>query len=277
MTPKVDTFEQDIATEIKRKEASATQIAAASNNVGNNEPTVAPKKSSRAFFILLAILATTSIVGIFGVAYFYFTDSLLPPSQGSVAIKQSDIPKAEAALSSISPTLATGIGRYVTKVEKQQSGYIITINSYSSVFAYMIKNEDMYIEELASIISPPLLSATTSIVKPKEVVATTTKSASTTPVITQGTTTQKVATSTKKVTLVTKAEIAVSTTTKEVTPKVETTVNMPYYKDVTVSNQNMRVWTYGDRTVVYAFITTDKIAISQTTEGILSLKSAIIR
>lgn len=275
MTPKVDTFQQDIADEIKRKDASLAEISAASNNVGNN-PEDTAKKPVPVFLITLIGLFILGMFGVAGLAYFYFTDSLLPPSAQSVEVSPDQVPKVIAALPTLSPTLNTQIGRYVTAVEKKDTGYIITINSYSPVFSYMVRNENEYIEELAKVISPaPLVATTTTSILP--VATTTSASASSTPKTTV------TATSTATTTKVTSAGTKNATSTSTSTPVTSTTTQTmqepigPYFRDVTISNQNMRVWTSGKQVVVYAFITTEKIAISPTTEGIIALKSAIIR
>ena len=152
MTPKVDTFEHNIVEEIKRKDASLTQISAASNDVGNI-PTDTVKKNP----IIIMIAGSIFIVCLIGgaaLAYYYYTDSLLPPSAAPVKVSPTDVPKKTALLATISPTLDVEIGRVVTKVEKKNEGYILTINDYSAVFGYMTRNESEYIEELASLFSP---------------------------------------------------------------------------------------------------------------------------
>ncbi len=280
MTPKVDTFQQDIADEIKRKDASLADISAASNNIGNH-PEDTAKKPAPVFLITLVTLFIFGMFGIVGLAYFYFTDSLLPPSAQSVEVTPDQVPKIIAALPTLSSTLNTQIGRYVTAVEKKDTGYIITINSYSPVFSYMVRNENEYIEELAQVISPAPLIATTT--RPVAAASTIIQVASTTPKTTATTTatTTKTTTKTTSKTIVQSTKNATSTSTT--TPVTSTTTQIvedqvgPYFKDVTIANQNMRVWTSGKQVVVYAFITTEKIAISPTIEGILALKSAIIR
>lgn len=276
MVAKVETFEQNIAEEIKRKDASLTEISAASNNVGNRTDEDLAKKPKPVLLIVLVTLFALGIVGMIGLLYFYFTDSLLPPSQGSVPVTVNDIPKATTTLSVLSPTLSLEIGRYVTSVEKQPEGYIVSINSYSPVFSYMARNEDEYITELAKVISPSTASLP-SAAKP----ATATTSAATTT-LAQATST---ATSTKATQVGTSTKTVGATSTKpqatSTQPLTSTTTeessDVPRYRDVTIANQNMRVWTYGKQTVVYAFITTEKIAISASTDGILKLKGAIIR
>ena len=63
MTPKVDTFEHNIVEEIKRKDASLTQISAASNDVGNI-PTEEVKKNPK----IIIIAGSIFIVCLIGAA-----------------------------------------------------------------------------------------------------------------------------------------------------------------------------------------------------------------
>lgn len=250
MTPKVDTFEHDIAEEIKRKDASMTEISAARKDIGNDglaEEEI--KKPAPVLLITLILVFIFGFIGLLAVLYFYFTDSLLPPSQESVPVTVTDIPKVNKSIGSVSATLDREIGRYITNVEKQEAGYILTISDYSPVFAYMVRNEEDYIEELVQAVGGHVV---------------------TTPAVTQApiaTTTNDKATSTQTGTS------TISGNTSSTTP----TTLAPYYYDVTIANQNMRVYKDGEVSVVYAFITTNKIAVSRTTEGILTLKSVIIR
>lgn len=322
MTPKVDTFEHNIIEEIKRKDASLTQISAASNDVGNI--TVVETKKRPIVIIAAGVVALLCLIGGGALAYFYFTDPLLPPSAAPVKVSPADVPKKIALLGNISPTLDEEIGRNVIKVEKKNEGYIITINDYSAVFSYMTRNEGDYIGELGASFSPSVASSTlgstaaptsSSTLKVLPLIITTASSA---PVVTS--TTTKIATSTQpKVTTGATSTIITSTTTKATsTPKtpptskkviksttskttltqstttlVQTTstatssvpapISIPLeeaplslFSDVTISNQNMRVWKNGTKVVVYAFVSTNTILISNSTEGILSLKNAIL-
>lgn len=285
MTLKVDTFERDIAEEIKRKDASLTEISAASNNVGNEEA-IPQKKSSVLIFVLLGVFVL-ALCGLAGVAYFYFTDPLLPPSQGSVAIKPADVPKINTDLMKLSPTLANQVGTFVTSVEKRERGYVVNISSYSSVFAYVTRNENAFISELALLFAP--LATTTQAVSAPPVATTTyTIVGTTTQSGAKATTTQAAKTTAKP-----KQKQPTSTTTTATLPPsttgtTSTNIQQTYlvekeqiidsrFSDVTLSNQNMRVWTSGNRRVVYSFFGTDKILISDSPEGILLLKSGILR
>jgi hypothetical protein len=292
MTPKVDTFEHDIADEIRRKEATLEEVKAAAVKTAEQAPIVVPPKKTPIFTITLIVLLVISALGIAGVAYYYFHDSLFPPSAQSVTISKNDIPKTTADLIKISPTLGNEIGRYVTLVEKRDRGYILSINDYSSVFAYMTRNENAYIEELTKLfVTEEVSTSTPTKEQAQPVVATTSVSkttvATTTPLATS---TKNTATSTKitvpKVSAK-KTSAVKSTTTIPTIPgeKVSTTtIDMTqmsaapdsFFSDITVANQNMRVYKRGNHTVIYSFVGDKTVLISDSPEGILALKDAIL-
>lgn len=56
-----------------------------------------------------------------------------------------------------------------------------------------------------------------------------------------------------------------------------TTTPWPTFNDVTISNQNMRVLTSTSSDIVYSFLNGKYLLISTSTEGILSMRSAIIK
>ncbi len=58
--------------------------------------------------------------------------------------------------------------------------------------------------------------------------------------------------------------------------KIDTSTSTPQFKDVTLSNQDMRVLTTPNGTVVYAFVGNKGLAISTSTEGILTIRSVIL-
>ncbi len=294
-TPKVDTFESDIAEEIKRKDAAYGEVASELVPPPVTTAEVSkPIKPAPVFLIVLIAFFSSGVIGLICLAYYYFTDSLLPPSQKSLDVNQHQVPKVAAPLATLSKTLNAQIGTYVTGVEKRDVGYIISINSYSPVFAYMVKNEDSYMNELATTLYPQVVGtvATSTPVTPRasSIVAV----ASTTPPILVSTTTEKTATttsgtSTKPSSKKTKTKsVPQKPTTGTSTPNTSTTteevllgekpapVTTSAFTDVTISNQNMRVWKMGDQTVVYAFITTEKIAIATSTDAILAIKNVII-
>jgi hypothetical protein len=281
MMPKVETFENNIAQEIKRKEASLTEISSASNNVGN-DPVELPKKPPL-FFIALVSFFVLCIAGLGMVIYFSMTGP--DPASTREQLSSTSIKEATSSLQTLSPTLSAHVGRFVTNVEKRKDGYVLTITDYSAVFAYMTRNETDYIEELGKLFEgvTPLPVATTT---PVEL------SPATTPIVTPviGTTTtstssKKQATSTKSNISTTKNSIStksLATSSVSLTqspaplPPETPTESMSPFKDVTISNQNMRVWTQGNRSVVYSFVNNTIVLISNSKEGILSLKSGIL-
>jgi hypothetical protein len=260
MIPKVETFENNIAQEIKRKEASLTEISSASNNVGN-DPVELPKKAP-VFFVALVIFFILCLLGFGMVIYFSMTTGGNISPTNTPPLVQT---QATSSLETLSPTLSNQIGRFVTSVEKKKDGYIITINDYSSVFAYMTRNESEYIEELSLIFDGvPITIATTTPTSTQEIQ----QSTSTVPATTTATkatissSTPLIETPPEKITL------------SESAPGVDASVAS--FNDITISNQNMRVWTRGDHTVIYSFVNNNIILISNTKEGILSLKSGIL-
>ncbi|HCC05945.1 TPA: hypothetical protein DEP94_01115 [Candidatus Nomurabacteria bacterium] len=148
--PNIDTFEQDIRDEIKHKEASITDIASASGDVGNN-PTLSNSfsnpNSSRGFFISAIVILLLVIAGFSYLAYLYVNQQKpITKDAGTELINtQSNNANTQEIISqklnNYSPTLATGIAHFTTKVENNSAGIILTINDYNSVFAFMIKNE----------------------------------------------------------------------------------------------------------------------------------------
>ena len=312
MTPKVDTFEHNIAEEIKRKEELLAQASLTSP--ASQDDIILPKKPP----ILLIALITCfvlALAGMIGLGYFYFTT--LPPTQEPAPPRVEDTPKVPAGLPSLSPTLEMSIGRFVTKVEKRDLGYVLTINNYSAVFAYMTRNENAYIDELASqfyatsIVAPVVPETptkedgTTTPRAGASAINGSTTRATSTPVVTGSTTTattttQVKATTTEKTPLpkvpVKKQPLKVSTSTTPVVasttlPAVDDEENLNLvvatdtlqeatstdFRDVTLSNQNMRVWTSGKKKVVYAFVDDKTVIISNSEDGILAIKSVILR
>lgn len=279
MISKVETFEHNIAEEIKMKEASLTEISAASNNVGN-DPVELPKKPP-VFFIALVTFFILCLLGFGLLGYFYVT-GLSPNQEEQPLPVVVTTPKAVTDLATLSPTLSGQIGRFVTTIDKKEQGYILTINSYSPVFAYMTRNENAYIEELASVFAgrPAATMATSSTETATQTpqVAAITPVATTTPspaTSTQNTaTSSKIASSSMMQATSTEAPLTIPTNTDVsiFAPQVEAS-----FSDITISNQNMRVWTSGKNTVVYAFVGNNTVLISNSKEGILALKGAILR
>lgn len=262
MMPKVDTFEHDISDEIRRKEASLTEISAASNNVGNNDDVELPRKAP-IFLITIITFFVLSLAGFGVLGYFYYTDTLLTPQPSPATTQTGDTSKTNTTFEKISPTLAQNIGRFVTRVEKKDQGYIITVSDYSQVFAYMTRNENNYIEELATLFPP------------KNQVTSNTTTSSTTTTQASGQNNATTSTSTPA-----SVKTNVASSTKEIQQNIEVPlekVSTSNFSDITISNQNMRVWNSGTHSVVYAFIGNKAVVISSSQEGILYLKSVILK
>ena len=272
MLPKVDTFTQNIADEIRRKEASLSKIASATEKPEVKEP-ILPKKSIP-FIFIIGPFFLVCILLLAGVAYFFFPSTVSTLPEITTPREQKvNTEKITKELALISPTLAREIGRYVTKIDKKDAGYILTINAYSPVFAYMTRNEEAYILELAQLFPEiiPLQGTSTlpkTLPEKKEILAPVVQTSSTT-----ASTTKKVAVNLSTTTQTTVEELTAPTTVQEVT----TTPEVTPFKDITIDNQNMRIWTTPSHVIVYAFIEDKKVIISNTPEKILTLKGDILR
>jgi hypothetical protein len=207
--PNVDTFEHDIAEEIKTKEATLTDIASAGGDVSNMQNSRAQTSN---LLITLGVVFIVAVIGILvALVYFY-------------AIKESSVPVVETSVNTtvaqgnrllaVSPTMYDALGGAVGNVSKSEYGYTMQVLTYSTVFSYMLKNEREYADELAFSVGSPRDTSTT-------------------------------------------------------TPAFS-------FTDLTLQNQNMRVGTAGSSTVVYAFVNTNTLLVSSSSEGILTLRSAIL-
>ena len=243
----VDTFEKNIAEEIKHKDATYSEIVAATSDKGAVEPTPPDVHRTSPVFIISGVLAFLAIVGIGVMSYLYQAGSFNPvaanTSKATVAQPTTqEEPKGQ--LSTLSSTLEREIGSYVTNVQKSNNGYLVRITTYGPVFAYMTRNESSYIEDFASKVYIPSKSAF-----------------------------QKAAATPKITTPITGTSTNASST--QATSTEQETSSGPYFTDVTISNQNMRVWNYASGTVVYAFIGTKAFAVSSSTDGILQLRNQL--
>lgn len=140
----VDTFEHDISEEIKHKEASLTDIASAGGDVSNLTP---PQATTSKVFIILGILFVVVVLVAVGIYAFSLSQSAVQP--GITTSDQTTIPQAGDRLLSVSPSMSSAVGEHVAQVIKGEYGYTLPLTTYSPVFAYMIRNEDEYADELA--------------------------------------------------------------------------------------------------------------------------------
>jgi hypothetical protein len=154
--PNVDTFEHDISEEIKNKEASISDIAAASGDVGNTQKT---REGSNLFFILggVFIFAVLCILG--ALLYFTAKKSSVPPPTATSTLPVTSV----SLLFNLSPTLSEEISTGVSEVQRTPYGYTILLSSYTSVFAYIVKNENAYADEVALSLGVPRDTGTSSL------------------------------------------------------------------------------------------------------------------
>ena len=253
-TPAVDTFEHDIADEIRHKEASIEDIASASGEIGNNAEDTTDKKSQSVLISIVTILTLCGLVGAGYVGYLYVNEDTTPTQPQTTQTGQKKTADG-VQISTISPTLSQALGNSFANAEKTSAGYIIEITSYPLVFSYMIKNEQEFGDELASAVGNKRVAknsetATSTEKAPLEI---TTTSSSTT------------ATSTE------------ITGTSTIIKEEETLPTEYIFSDITLSNQNMRIANSLYGTVVYAFIGTQKLVISSSTDGILSLRNKALQ
>lgn len=253
-TPTVDTFEHDIANEIRHKEASITDIASAVGDLGNTENET--PKSTVPLIGAVVVLIICGILGAVYIGYTSYTSGLTPNKTQIAAEVEQKKNTSGAQLGNLSPTLNQAIGSFLTNVQKSKTGYSMNITSYSPVFAYMIKNESLFADELGLALGNTKVIAKVT----EQPAATTTVQTTVSTTTAQGTSTRKVATSTAIV----------------IEPKLELPEEY-IFSDVTISNQNMRIAKSTSGTIVYAFIGSQRLVISTSTEGILALRSSLLQ
>lgn len=251
--PKVDTFEHDIADEIRHKEASITDIASAVGDIGNNE-TVTPKSNTPLIGIVVVLIICIAL-GAGYVGYTYYTNTLTPTNKQTAVVKEQKNTASASQLQSLSPILSQAIGTFITNIKKSKDGYSMEITSYSPVFAYMIKNESSFADEIGT-----ALGNTRVIQKVTQPVSTTTVITTVSATGTQSTSTQNLA------------------STTEVAAQITQELSEEYiFSDLTMSNQNMRIAKSLKGTIVYAFIGSKQLVISTSPEGILALRSSLLQ
>jgi hypothetical protein len=257
MIPKVDTFAHDISEEVKAKEASLTQIATASNDIGNKD--VSEERNSNRLILSVSALLVVLIMIVIGVLFYVLKEDDVQISETESA--QIIEKEKKGNLSALSPTLEREIGVHIQKVEKKDKGYVLTLSSYSPVFAYMKRNESEYIIELANTLNKGVATSTKKVNEVKSQIATT----STATTSTQSATSSK-ATSTSQIASTTIA-----------TADTVTSIPSNPWSDITSSNVTMRVFREGDLSVVYAFVSPTQLIIAPNETSVLAIKSVILK
>ncbi len=278
MVPKVETFEHNIAEEIKHREASLTEISAASNDVGNNQTELDSIKRNKIIIIGSLTVLIVTIFGFGALGYIYLQDTTASKETPQTQTTPSQT-KSSGSLASLSKTLDEAIGSYTKNVDKKDRGYVITLTSYTHVFAYVTRNEDSFIEELASLFPPQKQALQQPKETPKQPANVTAGTSTTKATTTTATSSIKII---KKQPSSTSTSVSTITTATQTPQQEQPVIDLPLaatssYSDLTIANQNMRVWNKGDKQVVYAFVGITALLISDTPEGILALKGAILK
>ena len=155
--PKVDTFEQDIANEIKEKEADVVSISTASGDIGNT-PLPPSDRSPALLVISIVFIIIVVVASVFGYLYYAKSKTPVQPLTENTAVTPST-----TLLVTISPTLNQEIGSFVGSSVANDYGYTLTLTSYSPVFSYMLRSEDLYADELANALGQARDMSTTTL------------------------------------------------------------------------------------------------------------------
>lgn len=228
-------------------------IASSVGDISNKEDEV-PKDRT----LMMSVLGVLIVCGIIGVGYLVylsyqgtFSSAITPAKSGQPEkkVETSGIP-----ISSLSPSLDKAVGQFLANVQKTNVGYIVSVVSYSPVFAYMLRNEREFADDFAVAVGNGHTA--------KNIIPTSPKTPTT-------------ATSTSTSTPTTSTSTAMATSTAVATD--QNSLPTEYiFSDITINNQNMRVATSVYGTVAYAFIGTNTLIISSSPEGIIALRSSIL-
>lgn len=146
MVPNIDTFEYDIKDEIKKKEASITEIASSSNDINNTPKEGEKKVMSPSLIILISVVILLVSLTLAYLGYSYYENKVNPKVTNQIIERPIILDKS--LLPVLSSSISNNLDRYVDSVEKKNDGFIVRINSYSPVFSYFIKNEDVISKDL---------------------------------------------------------------------------------------------------------------------------------
>jgi hypothetical protein len=281
----IDTFEQDVAQELKKKEATMRKVATAANDVKNVQP-VAKKTSLLpvvlVFFFLLILIAG----GTLGYLYYERQQAPAPVAQQAPPSKPELLAKS---LAELSPRFPDAMGIFVTDVKKNENGYTLTLSAFSPIYSYMLKNESVYADDVAKALGVPKavkgdLNILPVATPPTPKVVVIEQLATTTSTSTKGegakmASTTKATTKSTSTPATTTPEVVAPIVAPEPEPVIEKDMTpVPFtFSDMTLFNQNMRVGASGGNTIYYAFIENKALVFSKTPDGIISLKNAILR
>ncbi len=153
--PNIETFEYDISNEIKTTDATISNIASASGTIENKEIS---STKDRNFFLLIIfsiILIVISVVSILGYNFYLNTTT-----NTQNAIATTTINGTAGVLTKDFPIFDTNVGRFVSSTKKTNLGYDMTLNDYSNVFAYILRNEGTFLNEAVASLKIKITNAT---------------------------------------------------------------------------------------------------------------------
>jgi hypothetical protein len=289
MVPKVDTFALDISDEIKRKNATLDEVVPIhTENQGSIPSSVAPPSKQTQIpwmFVSFVVVGIVLVSALTSFLYSSYQDLTNTTPQPELLNEIATSEKKNTSIAFLSPTLSEKIERYITSVEKKEKGVVITFSSYSAVFGYMTKNETEYIHEIVEYFFKKPVQQTSKTIDKKVIqkpVATTTPKtvSSSTPQkeTLQATSSSKViATSSQEEPKISTFATNTSTQTGTTTPVQEASFFNALFRDITLSNVNIRAYNGINGSVAYAFISENKLVIAPTADDVVTIKNMVIR
>ncbi len=209
--PKIETFEHDIVAEVEGKNSNIADIASYSEELSNEKQ----EKTRKINFIIVTVSIILIVLSII-IIIIYTISSNSKPVQQEIPIEKLQVNQgSKDKVVYLFPNLNSNVGEFISNFEETPFGYIITISDFKEVYAFVMKNESVFAEDVLNSFKISLDAN------------------------------------------VTKDNIV--------------------FKDVNDSNQNMRVLEIGDKTVVYSWLNDNYLLVSKNINGILSMRSAIIK
>lgn len=154
--PNIDTFEHDISEEIKHKEATIGDIAASGGEIGN---TPVRSSSLSLFLVGLGILFVAAVIATSIILFLKYRGDAPAVTPAATGV---EVPRG-TAVSSLSASIDSAVGSSIGTIQASEYGYIAELKSYSDVFAYMLRNEDTFADELAAAVGSSRDTSTTSL------------------------------------------------------------------------------------------------------------------
>lgn len=155
--PQVETFEGDIQKEIKDNSTSVAQIASIDGKV---ETTHEKKPISLA--LVLGIVGAILVIILAGLGYYFFvmkpsastpevtpiTTNTTPFPVAANSTSTQEVSPSTYTLDTLLPRFSNGVGRYIGSIRVEDGAYILPLTQFNPVFAYVLRNEDDFRNEL---------------------------------------------------------------------------------------------------------------------------------